>query len=323
MNYRENMKKELKSTSTKIGISLLICELLIYPVSFLMSNILRIQNSYIQKLLEFISTTEGFTIYGIILTTSIEIITIILLTKLLKIKPREYIKKPTNWTQITVNCTLWAMSISFFVSIINGILQQIFTSQTGLEPIAPDTSLPQSQNPTLILIIYFIRISVLAPVFEEVIFRGIILNSLKKYGSVFAIVTTSLLFGLWHGNFSQAVPICVSSIMLSIVALKTNSIIPTIIMHYINNTFSLIFDKISQVYGDNISNSIFYITMTTIIILGFILYLKDKNTIKIKSSSFKNNISTKEKIRSFVLSKGMIMFEIYLIYNYITLFKRV
>lgn len=43
------------------------------------------------------------------------------------------------------------------------------------------------------------------PVVEEVAFRGVILTSLKRYGKIFAIVTSSLFFALLHGNLSQGV----------------------------------------------------------------------------------------------------------------------
>ncbi|WP_161522246.1 CPBP family intramembrane glutamic endopeptidase [Bifidobacterium xylocopae] len=43
------------------------------------------------------------------------------------------------------------------------------------------------------------------PVVEETVFRGAVLGALKRYGRGFAIVTTSFLFALLHGNLSQSV----------------------------------------------------------------------------------------------------------------------
>ncbi|BDR53574.1 hypothetical protein KIM372_14810 [Bombiscardovia nodaiensis] len=41
------------------------------------------------------------------------------------------------------------------------------------------------------------------PVVEEVVFRGAILSSLKRYGKLFAVLTSSFLFALLHGNLMQ------------------------------------------------------------------------------------------------------------------------
>ncbi len=46
---------------------------------------------------------------------------------------------------------------------------------------------------------------IIGPITEEVIFRGAILHYLQKYGRWFALVMSSLLFGLFHANIPQGV----------------------------------------------------------------------------------------------------------------------
>ena len=50
----------------------------------------------------------------------------------------------------------------------------------------------------------FLYVSLLAPVFEEILFRGLILRSLQPYGKKFAIFASAYLFGLFHGNIIQS-----------------------------------------------------------------------------------------------------------------------
>ncbi len=46
-------------------------------------------------------------------------------------------------------------------------------------------------------------IAILAPVFEELFYRKLIIDRLRHYGTVPAILLSGILFGLIHGNFSQ------------------------------------------------------------------------------------------------------------------------
>ncbi|MDO5400858.1 MAG: type II CAAX endopeptidase family protein [Eubacteriales bacterium] len=49
----------------------------------------------------------------------------------------------------------------------------------------------------------FLYASILAPVAEEVLFRGLVLRSLQPYGRRFAILGSAFLFGMYHGNLMQ------------------------------------------------------------------------------------------------------------------------
>ena len=49
----------------------------------------------------------------------------------------------------------------------------------------------------------FLYGSVLAPVSEEILFRGYVLRSLRPYGKRFSIIGSALLFALFHGNILQ------------------------------------------------------------------------------------------------------------------------
>lgn len=85
------------------------------------------------------------------------------------------------------------------------------------------------------------------PVYEEIIFRGVVLGFFERhYGKVRAVVGTSALFGLWHvknifwltpGEVGRQVLYCacILSPLLCGVTLKTRSVWPCVIIHYLNN----------------------------------------------------------------------------------------
>lgn len=82
------------------------------------------------------------------------------------------------------------------------------------------------------------QLVIIAPLFEEFWFRGIVLESLRPYGNGFAIFVSALLFGMTHANFSQFFYATVLGICLGYIAVSTNSIVTTTIMHAMFNGIS-------------------------------------------------------------------------------------
>lgn len=81
-----------------------------------------------------------------------------------------------------------------------------------------------------------------APILEEIVFRGVIMNNLRKYGIRVAIIINSLLFGLSHYNIEMIVPAFLTGIIFSYIAYKY-SIKYSILIHFFINAVT----KISQV----------------------------------------------------------------------------
>ena len=81
-----------------------------------------------------------------------------------------------------------------------------------------------------------------APILEEIVFRGVIMNNLRKYGIRVAIIINSLLFGLSHYNVEMIIPAFLTGIIFSYVACKY-SIKYSILIHFFINAIT----KTSQV----------------------------------------------------------------------------
>lgn len=84
-------------------------------------------------------------------------------------------------------------------------------------------------------------IAVAPAVCEEMLFRGVILHSLQaRYRVPSAIAVTAILFGLYHMSVIKFIPTGLLGLLLCIVVWKTGSIYPAMLMHFINNAFSVI-----------------------------------------------------------------------------------
>ena len=89
---------------------------------------------------------------------------------------------------------------------------------------------------------------------EEFAFRGVILGLLRPYGNRLAIVASAILFALMHGNFVQIPFAFVCGIALGYATVRSNSLWPAVIAHFINNAMSNVLDylvrSMSQDNGD-------------------------------------------------------------------------
>lgn len=75
---------------------------------------------------------------------------------------------------------------------------------------------------------------ILAPIFEEIVFRGIMLNVLKPHGTKFAILLTTLLFALMHPGLSF-ISAFFAGILLAHITLYYDSLLPAMLMHFLHN----------------------------------------------------------------------------------------
>lgn len=85
-----------------------------------------------------------------------------------------------------------------------------------------------------------LAITIIGPIFEELLFRGAITKALlQQYNPRKAILLSALLFGVIHINPAQILPAFLIGILLAWMYYKTASLIPCILIHILNNSLSL------------------------------------------------------------------------------------
>lgn len=105
-----------------------------------------------------------------------------------------------------------------------------------------------------------ISVCVVAPIFEEMFFRGAIEGYLlrKWQNPRWAILVSALVFGLIHGNPAQILFAFLFGLILGELYYRTGSLLPGIILHFINNTLSIILTNIfpqQETLTDIVGNS--------------------------------------------------------------------
>lgn len=119
-----------------------------------------------------------------------------------------------------------------------------------------------------------IYMAAIAPVTEELLFRGGVMRTLQPYGRRFAVASTALLFGLFHGNLTQAVFAAAVGLLLGYVAMEY-SVFWSIALHFINNAgLALGLGWLSEGWPEIaqwlLTAGLFYLPLLAALVLGIV-----------------------------------------------------
>lgn len=125
---------------------------------------------------------------------------------------------------------------------------------------------------------------VIAPIIEELIFRGLVFNRIKyNYNAVAAIIISAVVFGIYHGNLTQGVYATLLGICLAYVYNKTENLLVPICIHISANVIVNFYGKLSENF-DTItkfleSAAIFMVVLLLCLIfaiIGIIYFIRRK-----------------------------------------------
>ncbi len=94
----------------------------------------------------------------------------------------------------------------------------------------------------------YVAVGILAPLAEEVVFRGAILRTLlgimSKKNHWVAIMISAAIFGVVHANLAQFVNALLMGLLLGWMYYRTGSLVPGILLHWVNNTMAYVLANI-------------------------------------------------------------------------------
>ncbi|SHK12469.1 hypothetical protein SAMN02745248_01844 [Hathewaya proteolytica DSM 3090] len=162
---------------------------------------------------------------------------------------------------------------SKFIFIIEDILS-LFGSGFGK---SLDRATGEWTRTSIMSIVY---VGIIGPILEEIIFRGYILNSLKPYGKKFAIILSSILFGMYHLNIVQLLPTIVMGIVCAYVAIEY-SIKISIVLHIVNNLIlAMGIPALADLFPGNGPIIVYGILLIIICIMAIRIIISNKKNVK-------------------------------------------
>lgn len=174
------------------------------------------------------------------------IISIFIYSQILK-KRGQKLLKVCSFERISVTNVFLSLLAGAAFLFINGYVIEVIY-KTGLltkymESFEEFSSLISSANMVLVII----SVGVVAPIIEEVIFRGLIMKELKSYmPMVWVVIVQAVLFGIFHMRVIQAIYATLLGLMLGVVYLFVKSILAPIILHMFYNLTSIMLSSYGQ-----------------------------------------------------------------------------
>ena len=146
-----------------------------------------------------------------------------------------------------------------------------------------------------------IIISLLAPIFEEILFRKLLIDRTIKYGAKVSIILSAVIFALFHGNLNQFFYALLMGGFFAYVYIKTGRIIYTMILHGIINLMG-------SVVSLFVANSILII-YTLILLLFLIIGIYGLTKLeKARFNGQKTEIALENPFKTMFINYGMICF---------------
>jgi ABC-type Na+ efflux pump permease subunit/membrane protease YdiL (CAAX protease family) len=197
---------------------------------------------------------------------------------------------------ISKNQYLRSVFMVFPIAVVLGNFSNFLASKmTGGEAENGINVFLSGDNPLAMLMV-----AVLAPVFEELVFRKLIIDRTRRYSEMAAIMYSAFAFGLFHCNLYQFFYAFAIGIVLGYVYVRTGNVILTIIIHFIlNSTSSILAPLAPQVY------EYFSYVMLALGAVS-ILYTLIKRDVKLMPA--KNEVPSKEVSSIAFVNIGSILF---------------
>ena len=133
--------------------------------------------------------------------------------------------------------------ITYFLMIVANLigmtLNSLIGSASGNGAVNPLFDVVDNMSPITMILFA----AILAPIWEELLFRKFIIDRVVNYGEVTAMLMSGVMFGLYHGNLAQCTYAFAIGCFLAFIYIRTGRIGYTIAIHMFINGFSTILTK--------------------------------------------------------------------------------
>lgn len=221
--------KEIRRNANGHGVMIITFFVLVYGFSFILGLILP---------RDFILSPNGQDVLNLAVFSFQYLIAVplaILMCRLTRgggsFRLREAFCRPKVPWSTAVRWIFIGIAVTYAAAYISNILITLL-KLTGIELSQPDMA---ANDTALSRFTNLFAMILLAPIFEEIMFRGTMYRSVQTCG-IWAVLICGGTFGLWHINYAQLIYAAAMGVSACMLAAKTGSVVPGILMHMTVNT---------------------------------------------------------------------------------------
>lgn len=109
---------------------------------------------------------------------------------------------------------------------------------------------------------------------EEFAIRGVVMQSLRKYGDILAISVSAVIFALLHGNMVQAPFALILGCIIGWLVIVTDSLWTGIAIHFMNNAYAVVMNTLMEQIPEHIYMIVFLLVNAIGVVLGVMAFFR-------------------------------------------------
>ena len=152
--------------------------------------------------------------------------------------------------------------VSRLIMMVTILIQGAILGEGYMDPV---TTL-QLESPEMM----FFTVAFVAPVAEELIYRGLLYRLLAPYGGKFFILVSALLFGLFHLNITQIPFAFVLGLFFGYLMYRTGNVLIPMLTHFIINVISSVFTLFA---GSESGQQVVLSSVFGLVIVGVVCFI--------------------------------------------------
>lgn len=261
-SYQE--KREIKKTARMVGLAINIMLAISYIWSFAYIFVMKICGYSLLETSEFIKEPAIMQVFQIVLSSFMFTVPFVIVYKCFGQRISDLVLLGPPKKGRALPFFLFGISFCAFANIAVAQASAIF------EKFGVEYSVDFGENPKGFFgfLLCVISTVVVPALVEEFACRGLILGALRKYGNGFAIISSSVIFGLMHGNFEQIPFAFLVGLILGYVTIQTETLWISVAIHAFNNFISVFFEYFMVYLPVDIQNLVYAIFLTICILAG-------------------------------------------------------
>lgn len=263
------------------------------------------------------STDRGYAI-GVMMSVFCIFVPFFLTSLLLKDKRQQCLNfgKPYDMRLMFLAVPVGLM-ICMIGNYATNFLSTFVETTTGITFEYPDSPTPTSP---LGIAMYLLQLAVVPALVEEYALRGVVMMPARKFGNWFAVLVSSALFGMMHGNLVQAPFAFIVGIGIGYFVIVTGSMWTGVMIHFCNNFFSGVISILYEFMPEKTVDIIYYVCVAVFFAAGIICLVlfrtrARKQNIPVKFKKPRTALSRGERTAAYFMNIPMILSIIYLLYT--------
>lgn len=221
-------------------------------------------------------------------------------------QPMNQVMSKGRWARyLSVTASIQLITVVFTTLLLIGLYILFEEQIRSFLSFFPVIEITDVQPSLLMYVLFFLNICVLAPIYEELFFRGILLRRFTlKWSPQKSIIISSIIFGIIHFNPINVVFAFALGCVLGYAYLKTKNIFVPMLLHsfsnflaflqfvYANQTTVLELPSTEAAQRDLLVNGAFFILLTAILVFLLVKYYKNFRQFKMPPPKIEQQIET-------------------------------